>query len=185
MKDEEFIRGTVPMTKEEIRTLVLSKLDLKPDDRLMDIGAGTGSVSIEAALHLTSGSVLAIEHKAEAVELIQLNAEKHQVSNLQVVHHKAPQGMENVVSYNKFFVGGSGGNLTAILDYISSNSISEAIIVVTAIVLDTMYRAYEYFKEKSYDLELIQVSVNKVNPNRKIAMLEAQNPIFIITAIKK
>ncbi|TLX77004.1 precorrin-6Y C5,15-methyltransferase (decarboxylating) subunit CbiT [Labilibacter sediminis] len=185
MKDTDFIRGEVPMTKEEIRSIVLSKLDLQHDDCLMDIGAGTGSVSIEAAMQLTSGRVLGIEHKTEAVELIKQNMAKHKVSNLQVVQSKAPEGMENVVAYNKFFIGGSGGNLPAILCTILDEAPRKSIIVVTAILLDTMSTAYDFFKTHDFDFELIQVGVSKVESGKKAAMLLAQNPIFIITATKK
>ena len=182
MKDSAFIRGNVPMTKEEIRTLVLSKLELLSTDHMMDIGAGTGSVSIEAALFLKEGKVIGIEHKEEAVDLIYQNIEKFKISNLSVVHHKAPEGMDEVSSCNKFFIGGSGGNLTEILDIIKTKAQINSIVVVTAIVLDTMIKAYEYFKNNEIDFELIQVGVNKIDTSRKVAMLTAQNPIFILTA---
>ena len=181
MKDSEFIRGEVPMTKEEIRTLAISKLELKKDDWLMDIGAGTGSVSVEAALLLSEGKVLAIEHKKEAVDLILQNKEKHQTQNLDVIHAKAPEGMTNLSTYNKFFIGGSGGNLKDILQLINTSAAKNSIVVVTAIVLDTMIKAYEFFKENDIDFELIQVGVNKIDTSKKVAMLTAQNPIFILT----
>ena len=89
MKDTDFIRGQVPMTKEEIRTIALSKLDLQPNDVLMDIGAGTGSVCIEAALKLSQGRVIAIEDNEAAIELIHQNAHTHGFANLEVRHTKA------------------------------------------------------------------------------------------------
>ncbi|MCW3807178.1 precorrin-6Y C5,15-methyltransferase (decarboxylating) subunit CbiT [Plebeiibacterium marinum] len=181
MKDSEFIRGDVPMTKEEIRTIALSKLELSTHDSLMDIGAGTGSVSIEAALQLTKGNVLAIEHKKEAVDLILENKEKHHTNNLEVVMAKAPDGMENIAEYNKFFIGGSGGNLNDILELIKNKAPQKSIVVVTAIVLDTMIEVYHFFKDNNYDFELIQVGVNKIDTTKKVAMLTAQNPIFILT----
>lgn len=185
MKDSAFIRGSVPMTKEEIRTLVLSKLELKEDDNLMDVGAGTGSVSIEAALLLKKGSVFAIEQNEEAVKLIYQNMEKYALSNLSVSNAKAPKGMNDLQSINKYFVGGSGGNLNDILANIKNEAPNKSIIVVTAIVLDTMIKAYAFFKENNYDFELIQVGVNKIDTTRKVAMLTAQNPIFILTGKKK
>ncbi|MDA3892520.1 MAG: precorrin-6Y C5,15-methyltransferase (decarboxylating) subunit CbiT [Salinivirgaceae bacterium] len=182
MKDTEFIRGNIPMTKEEIRTIVLSKLELRDTDTLLDIGAGTGSVAIEAALSLPKGKVIAIEQKKEAIELIQKNIQKHGLSNLEVRHAKAPEGLHNLGSINKFFIGGSGGNLDDILKLISEEAPKESLIVVTAIVLDTMHKAYQFFKTNNYSFELIQVSVNKVDTDKKVAMLIAQNPIFILTA---
>lgn len=185
MKDSDFIRSTIPMTKEEIRTIALSKLELKEDDTLMDIGAGTGSVSIEAALCMPKGKVIAIEQNEEAIELIYQNIQKHKLSNLKVIHAKAPESMVNMSRINKFFIGGSGGNLKQILDTIYDKSPKKSVIVVTAILLDTMYTAFDYFRKKKYDFELIQVSVNKIDPQKKVAMLSAQNPIFIITARRK
>ncbi len=182
MQDNQFIRGKVPMTKEEIRTLVLSKLNLVDGDIMLDIGAGTGSVSIEAALKMPEGKVIAIECKQEAFELIQQNKSKFEVSNLKIHHGKAPEYMNNLQEVNKYFIGGSGGNLEEILSIIHNNAPENSILVVTAIVLDTMYTSYRFFKDHNIDFELIQVAVNKVDTSRKVAMLEAQNPIFILTA---
>ncbi len=182
MQDKMFIRGKVPMTKEEVRTIVLSKLDLQDGDVMMDIGAGTGSVSIEAALKIPKGKVIAIEYKEEAIELIQQNKEKFKTENLTIYKGKAPELMDNIEEVNKYFIGGSGGNLEDILSLIEQNAPANSTIVVTAIVLDTMYKSYRFFTDNNMEFELIQVAVNKVDPDRKIAMLEAQNPIFILTA---
>ncbi|PID89658.1 MAG: precorrin-6Y C5,15-methyltransferase (decarboxylating) subunit CbiT [Bacteroidia bacterium] len=182
MKDTEFIRGKVPMTKEEVRTLVLSKLKLNARDILMDIGAGTGSVSIEAAQILTQGKVIAIEHKPQAVALIQQNAEHFGVTNIELLHCKAPAGMENLSQVDKYFIGGSGGNLSAILSLIDKNIRKNGIVVVTAIVVDTMIEAYQFFKSHQYCFELIQVMINRVDFDKPAAMLMAQNPVFILSA---
>ncbi len=182
MQDNLFIRGKVPMTKEEVRTIVLSKLDLQNGEVFMDVGAGTGSVSIEAALKMPKGKVIAIEQKDEAIELIHKNKEKFEVSNLTVFQGKAPEHMNNLPEVNKYFIGGSGGNLEDILSLIHQNAPKQSVLVVTAIVLDTMYKTYRFFKDNNIEFELIQVAVNKVDTTRKIAMLEAQNPIFILTA---
>ncbi|PTN09268.1 precorrin-6Y C5,15-methyltransferase (decarboxylating) subunit CbiT [Mangrovibacterium marinum] len=184
MKDSAFIRGSVPMTKEEVRTLVLSKLELQSNDRLMDIGAGTGSVSIEAALRLSEGQVIALERKPEAVGLIKLNAEKHGVSNIEIIESEAPVGMEKLDTINKYFIGGSGGQLEQILDLIDTNAPADSIVVLTAIVIDTMLRAYSYFKSKGWSFELSQVAISKVDTQSAVAMLKAQNPIFLFTATK-
>ncbi len=186
MKDSAFIRGNVPMTKEEVRAVIISKLALMPNDQMMDIGAGTGSVCIEAALQQPSILVCAIEHKEDAVDLIHQNKEKFGAKNLEIIHSKAPEGMEKLSSFNKFFIGGSGGNLTDILSKIENEADKEHTVVVAAIVIDTMTTTYNYYKNNPrYEFELIQMAVNKINPDRKIAMLEANNPIFIITAKSK
>ena len=185
MKDTAFIRGKVPMTKEEVRSIVLSKLELRPTDVVLDVGAGTGSVSIEASQQLPRGKVIAIEHNIEAVDLIHQNIQKHNINNIEVVHAKAPEGMNNLSEVDKVFIGGSGGNLNTILSLISENGKEDVTIVVTAIVLDTMMKAYQFFSKNDFDFELIQVAVNKVDTTKKVAMLLAQNPIFILTAKHK
>ncbi len=182
MKDSAFIRGNVPMTKEEIRTLVLSKLELQPDDKLMDIGAGTGSVSIEAALKMSSGHVTSIEHKEEAIALINKNISKHEISNIKVITTKAPEGMGDLSNINKYFIGGSGSYLFDILLKIKREAPSGSIVVVTAIIMDTMFTAYQYFKENNIEFELIQVGISKIDPQKAVPMLSARNPIFILTA---
>jgi len=185
MKDSEFTRGNVPMTKEEIRSIVLDKLELAADDTLMDIGAGTGSVAIEAALRLKNGTVIAVEHNPEAVALIAENARKHGVHNLRIAHGKAPGAMGDIANTRKFFIGGSGGNLAEILGLIDTSSAAGSIVVVTAIVIDTMIDAYNFFRDKpGYQTELVQVSVNKIEQGKSPAMLLAANPVFIITARK-
>jgi len=186
VKDKEFIRGNVPMTKEEIRSIVIGKLELQGGETLLDIGAGTGSVSIEAAQALPNGRVIALEQKEEAVQLIRQNCEKFGVKNLELVHAKAPMGLPDLSSINRVFIGGSGGNLEEILQMADEQMPLESIIVITAIVLDTWTQAYHFFNAKdNYEVELAQVSVNKVEKGANPNMLKAQNPIFIITAQKK
>ena len=91
MRDEWFIRGDIPMTKSEVRAVSISKLDLQKSSIVYDIGAGTGSVSVEAALQVTEGHVYAFEQKEEGCALIRANAEKAGVKNLTVVPGKAPE----------------------------------------------------------------------------------------------
>lgn len=185
MKDTAFIRGNVPMTKEEIRAIVLEKLELKSHDSLMDIGAGTGSVSIEAALRLIHGKVIALEQKNEAIDLISKNIRKHNLTNITLLQTSAPEGMNNLENICKYFIGGSGGNLEQILDLISQKAPEGSIVVITAITIDTMYEACHYFRQHSFEVELIQVSVNKTKAEKQTNMLLAANPIFIVTAKKK
>ena len=114
--DTEFIRGNIPMTKEEVRILTLAKAKIKADDIIIDIGAGTGSLSIEAALLATKGKVFALEKNLEGIDLIKKNAEKFQANNITVINAYAPEGMADLPQADVIFIGGSGKNLQAIID---------------------------------------------------------------------
>ena len=116
MRDEWFIRGEVPMTKAEVRAVSISKLELKPDSVLYDIGAGTGSVSIEAACQMNSGSVYAVEQKPEAVELIEANIRKFGASGVHIVTGTAPEALAKLPCPTHAFIGGSSGNMAGLLD---------------------------------------------------------------------
>ena len=93
IEDDMFIRGKVPMTKSEIRVITLSKLQLYEDSIVLDVGAGTGSISIECALMVPNGKVYAVEANSEGIDLIYKNMEKFQVNNLLPIHGMAPDAM--------------------------------------------------------------------------------------------
>ena len=116
IRDNEFIRGKVPMTKEEVRAVSIAKLDIQDTDTCFDIGAGTGSVSIEMARFAFKGKVYAIEMNDEAVELIKENMKKFNITNLELTHGKAPEDL-NGLNVDKIFIGGSGGNLNDVIKY--------------------------------------------------------------------
>ena len=183
--DDMFIRGKVPLTKEEIRIIALSKLRLNNNSKLVDIGAGTGSISIEAARLMPGGHVYAIEKNDEAVELIKSNADKFGVNNISVIHNIAPDGLKEIPSYDRVFVGGSGGNLEKILKHVDEKIEAGAKIVITAITLDTLSIARNFYHNIKYSMEIVQVGVNRVVEIGETSMLKALNPVFIITAEKK
>ncbi|MCT4616532.1 MAG: precorrin-6Y C5,15-methyltransferase (decarboxylating) subunit CbiT [Marinifilaceae bacterium] len=185
MKDKDFIRGEVPMTKEEVRSIVINNLEINPTDNFIDIGAGSGSVAIDVAKRLDSGKVLAIERHDYAVDLIKENCKKHSVKNIEIINAKAPAGLENLSNYNKFFIGGSGGNLELIVDKILNQAPEGSILVITAIVFDTVSRMYNHLKQANLKFEMCQVAVNYLNTDSKVPMLLAKNPIFIITVKKE
>ena len=109
MKDSLFIRGKVPMTKAEVRAVSISKLELPPDAVVYDVGAGTGSVTIEMALQLPQGTVYAIERNSDAVDLLHQNCEKFGVSNVKIVPGLAPEAFEGLPVATHAFLGGTGG----------------------------------------------------------------------------
>lgn len=184
--DCEFIRGEAPMTKEEVRVISLSKLRLNDNSVLLDIGAGTGSVSIEAARLMTNGSVIAIEVIEESIELIKKNIEKFRLNNIKIIHGMAPKSINHLKNFDRVFVGGSKGNIKEILKYVYENISLNGRIVVNAITIETVCMVKDFLVDvKNDDAEIICVNISK---NRKIGsnnMMEALNPVYIISFTKE
>lgn len=180
MKDECFIRGNVPMTKNEVRAISLAKMDLRPDDIVYDIGAGTGSVAVEAALLVPRGHVYGIERKAEGCELIAKNQEKFGLTNLTVIHGTAPECLAGLPVPDRVFIGGSGGELHAVLDLMIARN-PAITIVINCITLETIAQVMEYLTAKAVMAEIIQVQISRAEPLGGYHAMKGQNPIFIIT----
>ena len=180
--DHAFIRGNVPMTKEEIRSIILSKMKLTRKAVVYDIGAGTGSVSVELARTAFLGEVYAIEEKPEAVELILKNKKKFGTENLFVVPGRAPEVMEDLPGPSHVFIGGSGGNLKEIIEMVLKKNL-RAGIVVSAVSLETIGEAFgemkaleERFGRKT---EITALSVAKSKVLGEYHMMMGGNPVYL------
>lgn len=180
--DEEFIRGKVPMTKREVRAAILASLRIGPNDLCWDIGAGTGSVSIEMALQ--SRQVWAIEQKEEALELIQKNRKKFCAWNLHPLLAKAPEGLEELPAADVVFIGGSGGKMAEILAFVEKKN-PQARICISAIALESLQAASQALEEAGYETEVSQIFVSRTKKVGGLHMLLAQNPVFLIRGEKK
>ena len=179
--DGEFTRGKAPMTKREVRVSILSRLDIKPTDVLYDIGAGTGSVAVEMALLARRGKVYAIECEEEACGLIEVNREKFGTYNLTVIPGMAPAALEGLPIPDAAFVGGSKGNLHEILEWLLEKNPSVR-MVVSAVTLETLHEAVSAMEALGVEgAEVVQVAVTHAAPVGRFHMLQAQNPIFIIS----
>lgn len=185
LPDSSFIRGEVPMTKEEVRTLSIAKLAVAADSVVYDIGAGTGSVSVQLAKTVTDGMVVAIERLPAAVSLIRQNQAVHGCQNMIVVEGKAPLSEEKSVGLPKpthVFVGGSAGQMEGIIAWCLKMN-PQVTFVWNAITLESVAQitaAIKSFGLANEDITLIQVSKDK-----KVAgyhMMMGQNPIYIISA---
>ena len=176
--DDEFLRERVPMTKQEVRAAVLAKLGVMPTDVCWDIGAGTGSVSVELAQW--AKSVWAVDRKQDAAELIRKNRERFCAWNLHVVEGAAPDVLEELPKPDAVFVGGSGGKMEDILDAVFRKN-PQARICVSAIALETIHRAVSGLDRLGYVPEVTQISVSRTKTAGGLHLLMAQNPVFLIT----
>ncbi|KEJ00352.1 SAM-dependent methlyltransferase [Clostridium botulinum A2B7 92] len=183
IRDEEFIRGNCPMTKEDIRILSISKMNLEENSKVLDVGAGTGSVSIQAAKICKKGRVFAIEKDEEALDIIKKNKDKFNCENVKIIEGEALELGETIKdSFNSIFIGGSGGNLEEIINRYGDKLLDQGTMVLNFITINNLNMALETLKKLNYKTECIQVSISKARG--KSNMLIANNPIFIITAIK-
>lgn len=183
LKDEEFIRGNCPMTKEEVRILSVAKLVLQDNYRVLDIGAGTGSVSIQMSKALPLGKVIAIEKDAEALEVLNKNKEKFKAENVEIVAGEALEVEGDINGeFDAIFVGGSSGNIEDIIKKYGSKLKSRRNMVLNFITIDNLHKAMETLKTLNYEVECVQLSISKTKG--KSYMLMANNPIFIVTAVK-
>lgn len=179
--DEEFIRGKAPMTKEEVRSVSLSKLRLTEDSICYDVGAGTGSVSVEMALRADQGQVFAIEKKEEAAALLEENKQKFAVDNLEIIKGEAPQALENLPAPTHAFIGGSSGNLKEIVALLLGKN-PQVRIVINCITLETISEALDVLKEYDFQQrEVVQLAASRSKEISRYHLMMGENPIYIIT----
>ncbi|OFI06704.1 putative cobalt-precorrin-6Y C(15)-methyltransferase [Clostridium acetireducens DSM 10703] len=184
IKDEEFIRGQVPMTKEEIRILTIAKLGIKENSKVLDVGAGTGSISIQIAKMFKNVEVFAIEKEEEAVGLIHKNKEKFNIDNLSIIKGEAIEVSENInEKFDSIFIGGSKGNIKDIIDIYNKKLNVNGKMVMNFITLSNLEKALSKLEELGYKVECIQVSISKFIG--KSLMAKANNPVFILSAEKE
>lgn len=185
LADDLFMRSKVPMTKQEVRSVSMSKLMPKATDVIYDIGAGTGSCSVELALIAKQGKVWAFERNPVAVELLGKNKELFGLTNLDVIAGEALENIKTMPAPDCVFVGGSGGDLCEMLDVIYAKN-SKCRIVINAITVETLAQVAAYYKEHSdYSLEIVNVFVARSKKLGSYNLMMAQNPVYVMTALKK
>lgn len=191
LPDERFIRGGVPMTKREVRSVALGALSPDPDSVVWDIGAGTGSVSVEAALHCPDGLVCAFERDAGALELLAANRKKFRCSNLRIIAGEAPETLRraDVPDPDAVFIGGSGGHLKEIAEEIQKRS-PHARIVITAVTEETAEEIRELesgWSSGSIKRETMKTEILAVRHTRagRYHLRKAENPVLIAVISEK
>lgn len=181
IRDDEFITGSAPMTKSEVRTISIAKLNIKSNYVVFDIGAGTGSVSIETALKLYNGTLYAIEKEKKSLELIKSNIEKFNAHNIELIEGAAPSALFDLPKPDAVFIGGSGGYMDDIIsEVIKKNPF--VTVVINTITLQSLNEALNCMeKYKFNDMEIINLSVSKAKKIGHYDMMIGQNPIYIIS----
>lgn len=182
MRDEAMIRGKIPMSKMEVRATSLAYLELYEAKTLLDIGAGTGSVGIEAARRHPNLKVTAIERVAEGVELIKTNAAQWQL-DLTVVEAEAPCDLGEAV-YDRVFIGGSGKQLTPILEWLKASHLEEgAIVVVNTIAIESLGDTLIALENAGFsELEGSMIQASRLEPLGSYHFFKPLNPCYVIKA---
>lgn len=180
--DELFIRGDVPMTKQEVRAVALAKLRLTATDTVWDVGAGTGSVSIEAALVARAGSVWAVERNAAGVRLIRENADAFGCGNVHAVPGVAPEALAKLPVPDAVFVGGSAGELPSIVEAALEKN-SQVRLCVPCVTVETLTEACALLSGSRFKgFEACQVSAARAEAVGSHHLMRAQNPVFLVSA---
>ncbi len=179
--DGAFHRGKVPMTKEEVRALALSKLQIAPHHTVWDVGAGTGSVTVEMAYAARSGQVFAVEQKADAVALLRENKAKFALPNMAIVEGTAPDALVDLPTPDRVFIGGSSGNLEDIVNLAVEKN-SAVRLVITAVTLETLAQMTQLAAQGRWtQVDLVQLSATRTRTAGRYHLMDAQNPVWMLT----
>ena len=185
MKDAEFLRGEqVPMTKEEVRLMVLERLNLRLATTLIDVGAGTGSVALEAAIRHPELHVIAIEKNPSALRLIEENRQRFDCQKVKIIAAEAPCPLD--IQADAIFIGGSGGNLTDIIDWALTRLTKTGRLVLSFILLDNLNTALTHLKKCAVaELECTQLQISQMTTLGNGFYFKPNNPTFIISCKKE
>ena len=185
--DEEFKRTEkVPITKEEVRTVQISKARLKPGQTVYDVGCGSGSISVEAALQVeSSGKIIAIDYDQNAVDLTKKNLQKFELSNVSITLGNAKEKISELEQADAIFVGGTGGDTKEIVELSEKKLKTGGRIVIGIILIETLYSVLQVMDSLQFkDVDITQVTISKIRKTTTGTMMLARNPVTIISATK-
>ena len=185
--DEEFERvERVPITKEEVRVVQISKARLKPGQIVYDIGCGSGSIAIEAALQIeSSGKVLAVDYDENAIELTKKNIEKFDVTNISVIHGNAKEKIIELEEADTIFIGGTGGDTKEIVKLSENKIKSGGRIVIGIILIETLFSVLQILDKLQFEsVDITQVTISKSRKTSTGTMMLARNPVTIVSATR-
>lgn len=180
LRDNDFIRGKAPMTKEDIRWLSACYLGIEDNDTVYDVGAGTGSCAIEFAGHAKDGLVYAVEKEDEAFELINTNKKNLKRHNVISIKGSAPEILINLPAPDKVFIGGSSKTMKDIFKIVYEKN-NHVKITVTAITLETIAAATDAFKDYNIEPDIVCINSAKSKKAGPYHMMMGNNPVYIIT----
>ncbi|PLX91864.1 MAG: cobalamin biosynthesis bifunctional protein CbiET [Desulfuromonas sp.] len=182
--DSAFLSMKKQITPEEVRVVALAKLQLRHDMVLWDIGAGSGSISIEADFLLPHGRIFAVERNVEYLKFLRQNLNKFHPRNVRVVEGEAPACLEDLPDPDRVFIGGSGGNLWELLEVVGERLPANGRVVLTAMTLDTLVASSDFFENSGYQVDVTTLNVARTSSNTDYKVFEAHNPVYIIVATK-
>ena len=176
----------VPITKEEVRVIQISKAQLNPGQLVYDIGCGSGSVSIEAAMQVeSSGKVIAIDYDENAIELTKKNIEKFNLSNISVIFGNAKEKITELEQADAIFVGGTGGDTAEIVELCQNKLKTGGRVVIGIILIETLYAVLQVLEKLEFNsVDITQVTIAKSRKTSTGTMMLARNPVTIISATK-
>ena len=185
--DESFERlEEVPITKEEVRVVQISKARLSPGQTVYDVGCGSGSISIEAALQIkSSGKVYSVDFDPKAVELTKKNLAKFGISNVTAILGNATEKISELPLADAIFIGGTGGDTKEILKLCESKLKTGGRIVIGTILIETLFAVLDIIEKLKFsEVDVTQITVSKSRKTSTGTMMLARNPVTIISATK-
>ena len=185
--DEYFERTeNVPITKEEVRVIQISKARLKPGQIVYDIGCGSGSISVEAAFQIeSSGKVLAVDYDENAIELTKKNMRKFGLSNISMIYGNAKEKILELEKADTIFIGGTGGDTKEIVELSENQLKSGGRIVIGIILIETLYSVLQILDKLQFEsIDVTQVTISKSRKTSTGTMMLARNPVTVISATK-
>ncbi len=184
IKERKIFHEKGMITKDEARAIIIHKLEPPLRGVIWEIGAGSGSISIELARLSPHLEIYAIEKRKDYCDFIERNCQKFLVSNIKIIHGEAPEALLNLPPPERVFVGGNSGRLIEILEFLEGLK-SLKITLFSFITYENLKEALEFFKNKPYEMDLIQLQVNRFSPLKDYHLFKPENPLFILKVTKE
>jgi precorrin-6Y C5,15-methyltransferase (decarboxylating) len=183
--DECFEHQQGLITKSEVRAVTLAKLRLGPGQVLWDLGAGSGSIAMEASLLIGKGRMVAVEKSPRRIAQIKANARRFHVRHLSVVQAELPEGLNGLPTPDRIFIGGGGKDLTGIIAAAAGYLGPGGLVVINTVLLQNANGAVATLQKLGFATEFVQVQIHRSQPMPYGERLEALNPVWIITGLRK